>query len=589
MQRKSSMQRKLINPASMSKAESIFAGLILDYYSKGNFTSFTTKELFAVEQKLCPDSVPDDVKQLFADYTHIQFACELSATKSDRSYTGICYYLLDDRRKYFHNSIFRNVAGVLQPQPDGSLVFKSHKDRIAKCWQANKNEALQENELTRRQPLLAAKPLSSLRDKPTDAAFKLDRKRASRALHVMVMRNLPGKDLQDYLFQELQGEQVFTLDQRLLLSRQLIKALIEQVQMNNVIHRDISMHNIRVDISRPDLPVVIFDFGTSIDKTIRQNNATLYGTPIFMSPEVYDMEHTGFPADIYSMAWVLALLWHADGHPIEDLNRKYMKKHLKTYEVYQVQMKMKECLIDTAHDCHFKNFFKGIHGLSLEHRKLIANMIQRMVHPVTENRPMAEDVLTCFDDIISARRINKLPKQLREPAHHAHQQGRSLRYELQIKEWQYNGAVMLREVASAIRQALERIDNHPAVINELLDAAALDFLKGLTTKVAITTRLDEMQDKMDCLYTAFTEIKAKSCELLSGMSDSWTANQQNQIRHIANRVALVEKKYAEPKNQQELLVAIPKLDKYVNTLTLEIDQLCSMKVTGPSLHSPTCM
>lgn len=122
-----------------------------------------------------------------------------------------------------------------------------------------------------------------------------------------VMRELKGRELYAILQDDLSGKNILTVEQRIELTKALLKALKEQVTDKNIIHRDIKPENILVDMSTFPITVNIIDFGLSTyaDKP----DGTYPGTPLYQSPESLDRVSQSSKTDVFSMARVIAEVW----------------------------------------------------------------------------------------------------------------------------------------------------------------------------------------------------------------------------------------------------------------------------------------
>ncbi|WP_419421009.1 protein kinase domain-containing protein [Legionella sp. D16C41] len=119
------------------------------------------------------------------------------------------------------------------------------------------------------------------------------------------MKQLPGKELQQVLKEDLENIRILTIAERFKLCRALLLALKKQVTDQQIIHRDIKPRNILVDLG-PPIIVNIVDYGLSISKL----DGKIVGTEPFIAPEIIkNPDTTSVKSDIYSMGQIFALIW----------------------------------------------------------------------------------------------------------------------------------------------------------------------------------------------------------------------------------------------------------------------------------------
>ncbi|KTD61566.1 protein kinase domain-containing protein [Legionella spiritensis] len=205
----------------------------------------------------------------------------------------------------------------------------------------------------------------------------------------MVMRNLSGCKLSDII----DGQVAITLQQRIDLSKALLKALKEQVTDKNIVHRDIKDDNIKVDLG-PPIVVNIYDYGLSMKRN--ESDGRHVGCPNYFAPEVmHDALNVNEKADVFSMARVLALLWNVDYY-------SYMM--ISTYDYYTMALSNnpddRTCLLD--------NLCGGIVGLSDENKAIIKATLTGMLEPDPKSRLSIEQAIEQFDRVMLANKSKKV-------------------------------------------------------------------------------------------------------------------------------------------------------------------------------------
>jgi serine/threonine protein kinase len=113
------------------------------------------------------------------------------------------------------------------------------------------------------------------------------------------------------LYDILKGTAQIQLDTatRKAISIAIINAYIEQVENRGLVHNDISLKNIMVDLTNPKQPIVTFiDFAFA--KKIAKNDAgtLLRGTPAYMAPERMLGKGSSTASDVFALGHILGEL-----------------------------------------------------------------------------------------------------------------------------------------------------------------------------------------------------------------------------------------------------------------------------------------
>lgn len=123
-------------------------------------------------------------------------------------------------------------------------------------------------------------------------------------LGYLIMKKLPGKTISHSFLQSL------SLEKRLLFSKNLLKALKEQVTQREIIHRDLKPDNI-LYTSDPHNPIYIIDFGFSTLLNNKDKDKERQGTPLYAAPEIFLGKAQSTKSDVFSMGRILGLVWGA--------------------------------------------------------------------------------------------------------------------------------------------------------------------------------------------------------------------------------------------------------------------------------------
>lgn len=124
-----------------------------------------------------------------------------------------------------------------------------------------------------------------------------------------VMRKLPGRELYDIISEVRRGQ--LSIQNRIDLSKALLQALKKQVTDKGLVHKDIKVENILVNLG-PPMHVNIIDYAFAIERGTSDGKAC--GTRSYIAPEI--VQHPNMisspKSDVYSLGRVIALLWNVD-------------------------------------------------------------------------------------------------------------------------------------------------------------------------------------------------------------------------------------------------------------------------------------
>ena len=242
---------------------------------------------------------------IFRDNITFTFPCTVIQRNRKKGKIGVRYeFISNDKIGYGGSSSIYNLDGRLAITSECDVQYKQYGSMMPaprdapNCVKKERIVKIQENT-----------PIPRVLDEYTISlmAEHLSIKPPTfvGTTSYMVMKKLRGRELLDIVNDDNTGKIILSLQQRLSLSRALLKALKEQVTDKGIIHGDIKVDNILVDmVSRP-ISVHIIDYGFSATTT---NPETLIQyTKGFSPPESY----TGGPKtqslDVFSMARCSAL------------------------------------------------------------------------------------------------------------------------------------------------------------------------------------------------------------------------------------------------------------------------------------------
>ncbi|WP_454781753.1 protein kinase domain-containing protein [Legionella sp. WA2022007384] len=183
------------------------------------------------------------------------------------------------------------------------------------------------------------------------------------------IRKAPGTTLHDILY----GNSKIELDNatRKTISIAILDAYIEQVENRELVHNDISLKNIMIDVSNPKKPIVTF-IDYAFAKKIYKNDAgpNIRGTPLYMAPERFVGEGTSTASDVFALGHILGELF--GGQRITPPPRWGLK------EIYHLNQK--------------GTFDNDLIFLDEVEKDTITHHLLPMISPSPENRPTPEKI-----------------------------------------------------------------------------------------------------------------------------------------------------------------------------------------------------
>ena len=198
-----------------------------------------------------------------------------------------------------------------------------------------------------------------------------------------VMREIRGRNLFDILDDDNEFRVVLTTQQRIDITRALLKALKEQVIDKRIVHRDIKPENVLVEMD-PTVSAAIIDFGFSIE--LGQSASRHSGSPGYVPPELFETMLATEKYDVYSMARIVSVVWRID-------LRSYTSENIR----YYANNATKE----------LESLFYGITDLSEQEKSLIKSTLKDMLNPDPSKRKSIEETIQCFDRLVDAKAKSK--------------------------------------------------------------------------------------------------------------------------------------------------------------------------------------
>lgn len=345
-----------------------------------------------------------------------------------------------------HFSGVYRIAGTLTGDDHGGMRLKTHKRRVIKIQRHDKHwpwqAALREWELIAPLPHLSAKNISF--DICPDGIVK----------SYLVMKECAGHELFSVIKEDMNNNyRCIQLAARMRISRNLLRALKEQVHDYGLVHRDIKPENI---FFNPDtFEVNIIDYGLSCHAAY--NDHKYPGSAIWAAPEVYTRAHAlTHWTDIYSMALILSVLW--GGQP------RNPDSH---FEQIRLQVGMETATLPRF--C--------IRGLDINHYVSIVQLLENMMRDEPASRSSLQQGIELFDQMELELRLAGRPREERRQMAAAHAAANEARRRLHALDRRKKNNPLSR-MEHIICAAVETIADSPCALAEFIDTLEIDVLKA---------------------------------------------------------------------------------------------------------------
>ncbi|GEM_PF-4358963 len=456
------------------------------------------------------------------------------------------------------------IIGTLAPLEDDSVAYKGGKLRVGKILKDGLDSVMIEWKLLDRVSQLHAK-------------FPTFFSRGNNAGSVIVMRRIGGEDLEQFhkkdTAEKLKNSSTLATDKRIELSIAVLRALKTQVHNNNIVHRDIKLANIIANIGEY-VDVVIIDFGLSVDADEYDHKTV--GTPLYASPEFYDCKQLTRQSDIYSVAWVLALIWRANDNPSTNISKaNYF-----------------------AHHCVFEKLFVGI-DIDEKHKQRIEVLLNQMVKSDPLARGTLEYAIEIFETILLERKLAALQRTpesgLRQQVEKACMAGIETRKKLDVfgAKQCINFVFKLHEFKETILEAIKWIGDEPIVVTEFVGRLDVIALRGLKSRSALIEKIESLTQnyvtkykKLDEMYAAVNLIMFSVSDSSSDVSGIVQLSMMPKLRRIQKKLELLIEKNVGSLTLDNLDLLNQQFEKNISLLQHELDSINYSDLLK-SIHAPS--
>jgi len=247
---------KIIDVRNMSREDS---QLLYQYFNKNpTVNRFKKENLYPVSQEY----------NFKLSHTIIRFTTDKDKMK---------FHILTDKKlgKGAAAQVVKGGGELIPQQKDGFLKFKKIKKWAVKYIHKSHTEDRKNN--VKNEVIITNKAGLKMRQ---PVYFEEKKERS-----YLIMNRLTGRTLSDVLKDDEDNEKILTTDQRILLAKNMLEALVK-LGKKDIVHLDFHSENIMVNTETGE--VTIFDFGLSKEKD-RESVGTIGGTLAYASPEHFEL------------------------------------------------------------------------------------------------------------------------------------------------------------------------------------------------------------------------------------------------------------------------------------------------------------
>ncbi len=390
---------------------------------------------------------------------------------------------------------------------------------------------------------------------------------AVKSASYMVMRKIPGTCLKSILTDDQSlkhfNKNDITTERRIELTITFLRALA-RMHRKNVIHRDIKLANVIVDLAPDIIKLAILDFGLSTD-ILHPDDGRRVGTLLYAPPEMFDNKHQTIKGDIYSAAWVIAMIFRADDNDSYDQD---------SYDLAYQKVSA------NSRRVRFYGLFAGITDLDPVHRRMIADVLDKMVSPAPEQRGDIESIVQIFEKILLHRMLKKVDGKHQKDVESAFYAGTRLRnlFDHYPDRTYTSFNLSFSPMNALVREILTDLVDSPVVISTFVRQTGCIKLQGLICKKQIVDRVRKITNECD---ESFRRVQFL-CDQTNTLIKKIEAD-NGQVIEQAMYVELVAlyRKIQWRLTQHELPVTLTTIDaasvkfnKYIQQLEAEIALVC---------------
>lgn len=192
----------------------------------------------------------------------------------------------------------------------------------------------------------------------------------------LVMNHLPGKEFLK-IYDVIQR---LSYRGKLELAMQILQAYKSQLFVHKVVHRNINLKNILIQLS-PEIKVHFIDFGLALERGKESRPA---GSPCFMAPEAFKSEQTAeVSADLYALGRILSLIFIP-----------------RSSEYIQQQFQFKNAGDIDPHIIALNNSWLAAFDLKIANRPELEKFLKSLLHLDAKQRMGLDEALSTVSRLI---------------------------------------------------------------------------------------------------------------------------------------------------------------------------------------------
>ncbi len=301
-----------------------------------------------------------------------------------------------------------------------------------------------------------------------------------RFISYIISKKVVGQSLSEVLADDLSGKRGLTIEERLRLSINILRALKDEVHERGIIHRDIKPDNI---IINKNLSAHFIDFGLSRASGKNNNDGSRCGTLGFIAPDINKLDHLGKPcldekSDIYSVGKVLSLLWGA--------NNTFDSLYSKDIAA------ISELVSAGDNPSLFVNLTLDP-GFTSLHRDQVALVVSKLMNPSRKQRMSLNDGVSMLEGLRFSFLSTSFSPEESQALVDANTVIRDLRNKLRL--YQQSSEYTLTGMIKMIAACANQVADYPSAVREFI------YFLGVATNADKVSKSSLIKQCQSFLYT----------------------------------------------------------------------------------------